>query len=131
MYYLDACIVIYWVENHSTYAPRIQERITKLGNANFAINHLVIAESLVMPLRQNNTSLIKRFEAFFDSCIVLPMPKEVFLNAAQLRAKFTCLKTPDALHLATAQFYDCKQFWTNDDNLDGIVANFAVNIFKD
>ncbi|MCI0654776.1 MAG: PIN domain-containing protein [Methylococcaceae bacterium] len=40
------------------------------------------------------------------------MPREIYHNAAVLRAEHG-LKTPDALHLATANYYGCTQFWTN------------------
>jgi len=52
----------------------------------------------------------------------------VFESATQLRVAYR-LKTPDALHLATAQRYDCAEFWTNDNRLLGIAPSMAVNIF--
>jgi predicted nucleic acid-binding protein len=38
-------------------------------------------------------------------------------------------KSPDALHLATANRYACAEFWTNDDRLKQAAADLSVNIF--
>jgi len=85
MIYLDACLVIYLVENHSVFAPRIERRILQAAPAEFAISPLVIAEVLVMPFRQNNTRLIECYEAFFASCLTLTLPDSVFINTAHTR----------------------------------------------
>lgn len=131
MIYLDSCIVIYWVENHSVFAPRVEQRVLQAANAEFAISPLVMSEVLVMPFRENNTALIERYEAFFENCHVLPIPEIAFVKTAQLRATHTGLKTPDALHLATAQHHDCVAFWTNDDRLQRAVGDYAVNVCKE
>jgi predicted nucleic acid-binding protein len=55
------------------------------------------------------------------------MPDEVYFEAAQLRARFG-LKTPDALHLATAQHHRCDALWTNDDRLAQVSHGLARNI---
>ena len=49
-------------------------------------------------------------------------------EAAQLRADFNALKTPDALHLATALPHNCDQFWTNDTRLDLVAPSLVKNI---
>ena len=38
------------------------------------------------------------------------------------------LKTPDALHLATALHHGCTEFWTNDDRLRAAAGALAVNV---
>ncbi len=128
MIYLDACLVIYLVENHSVFAPRIKQRLLQAAPAEFAISPLVKAEVLVMPFRQNNTLLIECYEAFFASCFTLTLPENVFINTAQLRATHPSLKMPDALHLAIAQYHGCDAFWTNDGRLQRVVSEYAVNV---
>jgi predicted nucleic acid-binding protein len=91
MIYLDSCIVIYWVENHSVFAPLVEQRIMQATSAEFAISPLVMAEVLVMPFRENNTALIERYEDFFANCHVLPIPETAFVKTAQLRAMHTGL----------------------------------------
>jgi hypothetical protein len=63
--YLDTCVVIYWVENHSVFAPRIKHRVLQSQLSQLAISPLVMAEALVLPFRQNNTALIQRYQTFF------------------------------------------------------------------
>ncbi|MEI6415678.1 MAG: type II toxin-antitoxin system VapC family toxin [Pseudomonadota bacterium] len=128
MVYLDACLVIYWVEGHSIFAPCIERRALHAAPTPLAISPLVMTEALVMPYRQNHTALIRKYEAFFANSLILPMPEVVFIEAARLRAAHASLKTPDALHLATAQHQGCTKFWTNDDRLQRVVGSYAVNI---
>ena len=46
--------------------------------------------------------------------------------AAELRAHHR-LKTPDALHLATAQSHGCTEIWTNDNRLNS-TAGVSVHL---
>ncbi len=128
MIYLDSCVVIYWVESHSVFASRIEQRVLQVAHAEFAISPLVIAEVLVMPFRQNNVALIQRYEAFFANSVVLTMPEIIFIKTARLRATHPGLRTPDALHLATAQHHECEVFWTNDERLQQTVGCYADNV---
>ena len=114
MIYLDSCVVIYWVENHSVFAPRIEQRILQTPTAEFAISPLVMAEVLVMPFRQNNTLLIERFEVFFANSILLTLPETVFVQTARLRATYPSLKMPDALTSCISRLATSKQYPTHE-----------------
>ncbi len=81
-----------------------------------------------MPLRNQNQLLVDKFCDWFDDLIVLPNTREIFQQGAQLRADHKSLKTPDAIHLATALHYGCDEFWTNDDRLSKIAPTIAKNI---
>ena len=81
-----------------------------------------------MPFRTNDSQLKKLYEVFFKAQNLLMLPPEVFDEAARLRADFTSLKTPDALHLAAALHYNCNEFWTNDSRLDKVAPNLVKNI---
>jgi predicted nucleic acid-binding protein len=59
--------------------------------------------------------------------VSLDLPEQVYLQAAQLRARFG-LKTPDALHLACAQYHRCDALWTNDDRLAQASQGLALRI---
>lgn len=54
----------------------------------------------------------------------------VYRDAARIRADYG-IKTPDALHLATARHHDCTELWTNDDRLAREADGLAVNICAD
>lgn len=78
--------------------------------------------------RKNNQPLIDKFQEWFKKAEVISLDKEIFHQAAQLRADFTGLKTPDALHLATAVYHNCDEFWTNDNRLDKVKPNLVKSV---
>jgi predicted nucleic acid-binding protein len=125
--YLDSCLVIYFVEEHQRFGLLISQAIESNANKRFCISPLVELECLVMPLRQNHQALIDRYEMFFQDYIRLEINADIYRHAAELRARHT-IKTPDALHLATAQYHGCVGFWTNDDRLHTIAERLAVNV---
>ena len=59
----------------------------------------------------------------------LDIPDAVYKEAARLRAEFG-IKTPDALHLATARYHNCTELWTNDDRLASVANNYAINVVR-
>ncbi|MDQ3131807.1 MAG: type II toxin-antitoxin system VapC family toxin [Acidobacteriota bacterium] len=126
--YLDACIIIYIVEKHLIYSSQIETLMNASPSAEFCYSPLARLECLVMPLRTKDLQLQKLYEAFFKAQKILAIPSEVFDEAAKLRAGFTGLKTPDALHLAAAVYHNCNEFWTNDNRLDKVVPNLVKNI---
>lgn len=42
MVYLDACLVIYWVEDHSLFGPQVRRRVLEAAPAVFAVSPLVM-----------------------------------------------------------------------------------------
>ena len=56
------------------------------------------------------------------------MESEVLREGAQLRADFSSLKTPDAIHLAAALHYQCDEFWTNDNRLNPVAPALVKNV---
>ena len=124
MIYLDTCLVIYLVEEHPIYAPQLEYALSE--NTRYCVSPLVEMECLVLPFKQNRLELIHKFRHFFAIQTQLTMPVQVFHQAAQLRAQYG-LKTPDALHLATAQYHHCTALWTNDDRLRSAANHLSVN----
>jgi uncharacterized protein len=128
MIYLGSCMVIYLVEKHPIYYTPLDNLFRQNLSEGFVISPLVILECLVYPFKQNDAVLQERFEQFFQTVTVLSLDEEVFRKAGLQRAKFST-KTPDALHLATAEHYDCTQLWTNDDRLKS-VSSLVVNVLS-
>lgn len=126
MIYLDTCIAIYLVEEHPAYHAQIETALRgdKLISS---ISPLVEMECLVLPIKKQRDDLIAKFDQFFAAHRRLSMPSEVYRRAAELRARHS-LKTPDALHLATAQYHDCTALWTNDNRLNIAAGSLAVNV---
>jgi predicted nucleic acid-binding protein len=117
--YIDANILIYTVE-------RVQPHVTSLRafwrwtNAQGLVvltSELTVLESLVGPLRAANKPLTARFRRLLFQSANLrltPVSRSVLERAAQLRAQTPALKTPDAIHAATALEAGAKTFITND-----------------
>lgn len=127
--YLDTCLVIYAFETDTVFGERVKQRLAREPAERFAISPLVKFECLVGPMQSGNLVLQRYYEAGLEQFIQLPMPEPVFLLGAQLRARFG-IKTPDALHLAAAQFHHCDALWTNDERLSRAAHGLAINVLK-
>ena len=115
--YLDADCFIYSVERHPDYWPLIKPVWTSAADSLISIfsSQLIITETLVVPLRSGNFSIITSYEAFLSAgdLQLLPITEAVLREAASIRAKYN-VKTPDAIHAATALLSKCDIFLTND-----------------
>lgn len=107
--YLDACIVIYLVEEHPVFGkPSRDALLTNVGKQ-FCISPLVELECLVLPLRNGNDGLISRYESFFQKYRSLELTPEVYRNAAELRARQK-LKTRMLFILRRLNIMDAENF---------------------
>jgi len=86
------------------------------SNAVLCVSPLVRLEVLVKPLSDEDLILVSDYEDFLRDQNWLAIDDRIFGLALQLRARHR-IKTPDALHLATALHHGCAEFWTNDDRL--------------
>jgi uncharacterized protein len=84
---------------------------------------------LVEPLRRGDPILERAYTELLEVSIALAVPEPVFLQDAQLRARFNW-RTPDALHLSCAQYHRCEALWTNDDRLARASHGLACNILR-
>jgi predicted nucleic acid-binding protein len=124
--YLDACLLIYFVEEHPQWGKKVGAAISH-ADGTFAISPLVKCECLVGPFRRSDVAVENYFHEVFAQFDLLDMPEPVYLQAARLRASFG-LKTPDALHLACAQHHRCQEFWTNDERLAKASRGLGRNV---
>lgn len=127
--YLDACLLIYAIEEHPQWAGLVRSAMAREHGQAFAISPLVKLECLVKPMRTGDLALERRYEAGLARLRLLELSDAVFVQAAQLRARFG-LKTPDALHLACAQHHGCSSLWTNDDRLAGAAHGLSRNLLS-
>ena len=115
--YLDANGFIYSVERVEPYRTLLAPmwRQAQAGVFNIVSSELALLETLVKPLREGNTVLEALFRRLFDANEVslIPATRALWEEAARLRA-VTGLRTPDALHAATALRARCTLFVTND-----------------
>ena len=117
--YLDACILIFLVEEHAEYHPRIDQAMRDRSGIEIAYTGLTRMESRIKPMRDGDAVLLNRFDRFLANPrhYLIPTSLAVFDIATELRARHN-LKTPDAIHLAAAISDECDEFWTNDKRLE-------------
>jgi predicted nucleic acid-binding protein len=115
--YVDTSTVIYSVEKFPEYVPLLAPLWLKLqaGEIEIVSSELILMETLVLPLRNSNSILINAYEQLLISSEMrlIPISQSILRQAANLRATSN-LKTPDAIHAATALSVSCNQFITND-----------------
>jgi predicted nucleic acid-binding protein len=127
--YLDASLLIYLTERHARWGGPVADAMARAADARFGISPLVKCECLVGPLKRGDPVLERAYTELFELFVSLAMLEPVYLQAAQLRARFN-LRTPDALHLSCAQYHRCAALWTNDDRLTQASHGLARNILK-
>jgi predicted nucleic acid-binding protein len=131
--YLDANSVIYSVEKHPVYWPLLQPvwLAAKGSPVEIVSSDLVLMETLVGPFKSGDAALAAAYENLFrqPQTRLLPITHTVLREAARLRAT-TRLKTPDAIHAATARQAGCTLFVTNDAGFRGL-AGLAVAVLDD
>ncbi len=115
--YLDANPIIYSVEKHPVYWPVLQPLWQAVTGKTIEVasSELVLMETLIGPLKSGDATLANDYEQLFQQAQtrLFPITQAILREAARLRAT-TKLKTPDALHAATAQLIGCVLFVTND-----------------
>ena len=115
--YIDASALIYSMERVEPYRTLLEPMWQGAQDGNLAIvsSPLLVLEALVKPLRDGNTEIEAQYRELFASNAVrmLDASHEVFEDAARIRAE-TGLRTPDAIHAASAMRADCALFVTND-----------------
>lgn len=134
LYALDTVAFIYFLERH----PRFYNSAKKLfqeieaGKISAIYSTLVFAELLVPAFRQNEkrrAEQIMRILTNFPNLAAIPLSPEISAAAARLRA-FHGLRTPDAIHAATALESDATGIVTNDKGFLKIATNeFGVWLF--
>ncbi len=116
--YVDAQIAIYTVDKHPVYASvcrPLWEAVSR-GQVTVISSELILLETLVEPIRSGDTLLAVDREALWSqpNSRLLSITQDILRAAARLRAAIPGLKTPDAIHAATALLNDSALFLTND-----------------
>jgi predicted nucleic acid-binding protein len=116
--YVDTHALIYRVERIESYLTASEPLWGALdaGLAQVATSDLTLLEVLVKPLRDSNSPLVNLYRNVLLGTVglnCLPVSRTVLESTATLRADHN-LKTPDAIHAATALAAGCVLFVTND-----------------
>ena len=116
--YLDANVFIYLVEGSLEFEAKLAEIRQCIFHAEceFVTSELTLCEVLVRPFRQSNAALVDEFRALIERSEAFelkPTTLQTYIRASLYRAQLG-LKTPDAVHMATAVESNCDVFVTND-----------------
>ena len=130
--YVDTAPVIYSIEPHPDYSLLVQPLWEKLHANDITIvsSELLWLETLVGPMKNKNQPLIKLYtELLTNNIRLIPIDEVILKRSAELMAT-SSLKTPDAIHAATALIYGCTLFLTNDAGLRK-VPGLTTIVLKD
>lgn len=117
--YVDANIVIRLIEVGDDEIRSFVEHL-QARDGEMITSELTLTEVLVAPLRKADDGLIRHYEAFLQSgggVSMVPISRAILRRSAELRARFRD-KTPDAIHVASAEAAVCRFFVSGDKRLD-------------
>ncbi|MDQ7036931.1 MAG: type II toxin-antitoxin system VapC family toxin, partial [Anaerolineae bacterium] len=108
----------YYVEENPTYLDKMDAIIKQVEETSIEVVSSVITltEVLNHPIKQGNSQLEQEYRDILVNSSdyrLLPITLTIAESAANLRARYN-LRTPDALHVATAIEAQCDAFLTND-----------------
>jgi predicted nucleic acid-binding protein len=116
--YADANIVLYTVNRHPIYAPLCDPlwQAAQQGTISAVSSELTLLETLIGPFRDSDLAKAEYSADLWNhpGAHLLPITQGILREAARLRATIPGLKTPDAIHAATALLNACALFVTND-----------------
>jgi predicted nucleic acid-binding protein len=115
---LDAAPIIYYIEAHPDFGPKIRPVLDAVirGGVTASISSLIHTELLTFPLKTQDAKLVRTYDQLLSKTeylITQPVTTEIAQTAAMLRATYG-LRTPDAIHIASAMSVKAKCFITND-----------------
>jgi predicted nucleic acid-binding protein len=118
--YADANVIIRLLEGDAATRAPLEARLLPLrGTTGFLhTSRLSWLECRVKPLRTSDHKLLALYDAFFASAetTIVELSRPVVEKATELRADLN-VKTPDALHLASAICAGAAAFLTGDKGL--------------
>ncbi len=132
--YLDANIFIYSVEMVAPWAEESNDIFAGLKAGEFSVttSNLTLSECLVKPFKENRLDLAKVYRQVLSPrphLNIASINDDILIFSANVRAKYN-LKTPDAIHAATALTQKCTVMLTNDAGFKR-VPNIDVFLLSD
>jgi predicted nucleic acid-binding protein len=132
--YLDANSFIYSIERIDPYRGILDTlwQAVSFGQFTVVTSELTLLEVLVKPLRVGDVTTATAFRTVLRNSPdvqMLPITQPVLEKAASLRATMN-IKTPDAIHAATALLNGCALFVTNDSTFRRL-SNLAVTVLSE
>ncbi len=121
---IETAPFIYFVEQNPTYIARMRAIFgyVKAHSITVITSALTLTEVLVLPLQTAQTHYVHEYREMLlntKQITTIGVSTVIAEQAAELRVKYG-LKTPDAIHVATAIVTGCGAFLTNDRNLSRV-----------
>lgn len=115
---IDSMTLIYHFESNQEFGPAAGEllRAAEDERCSLVVSVLARLEVLVLPKRHEREDLCRRYREVFEvfpNLATLPVDIPIVEIASDLRAAHN-LRTPDAVHLATALHHGAEAFVTED-----------------
>jgi predicted nucleic acid-binding protein len=119
--YFDANVVIYLIEGF----PQLERSLLEIrdsilfAESVIVTSELTLCEALARPFRCEDAALVARYRQFIEGSGAMELrttTRDVYVRASFYRAGYS-LKTPDAIHVATAVDAGCNLFVTGDNRL--------------
>jgi predicted nucleic acid-binding protein len=134
--YLDSNVFITAMETpgaHSDHAWWIIHAIDE-GAIAAVTSEITIAEVLVKPFQMVDSRLVTAYQEMIAPSThfeVPPLQRDILIGAAQLRARRSSIRLPDAIHIATALASSCTCMVSDEQGLHSIegVKLLAVTPF--
>lgn len=116
--YFDAAPLIYWVESYADFIAKMDRVILTIESSPLqaVTSVLTLTEVMVQPLKVGNTRLAREYRDILigrDDYSLELVTVDIAIAAGEFRARYG-LRTPDAIHAATAIASGCDAFLTND-----------------
>lgn len=116
----DTAPLIYYIEENLNYLPLVDELFDAIGSGDSSgiTSVLTLQEVLVKPLREGRQDIADQYRDILKSpvnILLVTINESICEQAADLRAKYTWLRTPDAFQIATAISHNADVIITNDE----------------
>ena len=127
---LDTVVFVYFLERHIYHFPIIKNLFHRIeqGHINGLMSSLVYTELLVPAYRAGRSDLAMRtfnYLGRFPNLTTISVSPPISREAARLRATYG-LRTPDAIHAATALHQKADVILTNDKHFNRIHAEIPI-----
>jgi predicted nucleic acid-binding protein len=130
--FLNSSVIVYLLEGQAAARATVQQRITDAQTAQHGlvlVSRLASLECRTLPLRNNDSAMLTLYDGFFaaQGLEIREIDATVVDKATELRANLG-LRTPDAIHVATALIAGATLFLTGDKQLQRRSAVVPVEI---
>jgi len=133
--FIDTAPIIYYIEANPNFGLLSKEVVDLFQNTNLAAfsSVLTITEVLSKPIETDNKKLVQKFLNFLKygkNFNLIEITSDIAEIAANLKAKYTALKTIDSIQIACAVVNNLDAFLTNDKRLK-TVKDIKILVLKD